>query len=363
MAPTSPGPHPERSVHFRRPSGTTEDEFRLSLLGAFELSEGAMPIVLPAGSQRLLAFLGIRDRAVTRDAIAGTLWPDASEEHARASLRTLLSRLDARTRSSLHVNVLDLSLSDGVAVDLRDSTALAHRLLIVAPESPDVDLSRATIEALASDLLPDWYDEWVVGEAAQWHELRVRALEALSDKLTSVGRYPDAMQAANLAIAAEPLRESARATLIRVYQAEGKQQAAWEAFEQYRSALRAELDSEPTPALRALAAGSPQQPEASSVMRQVQTAAAGEETRAFEVVASGISMEPSIRHGDKLLVSQDIGLEAGRVVIATHQGVWIVKRLMLRDGVLVLRSDNADEEVALADVDVKGVVVEIRRTI
>lgn len=99
------------------------------------------------------------------------------------------------------------------------------------------------------------------------------------------------------------------------------------------------------------------------IIRQVRTAVAGEETSAFEVVASGISMEPTIRHGDKLLVSRDIKLAAGRIIVAIHEGVWIVKRLALRDGALVLRSDNANEEVALAAVDVQGTVVELRRMV
>jgi hypothetical protein len=260
------------------------------------------------------------------------------------------------------VNVLDLSLTDGVELDLRDSSALAHRLLIVSLDSPEADLSQAAIEALSSDLLPDWYDDWVMPEAAQWHELRVHALVALADKLTSVRRYADSAQAANLAIKAEPLRESGYAALIRIHQAQGNQTAVNTVFEQYRSLARTELSAEPTSELQTLVANLAPR-EASSVIRQVRTAVAGEETRAFEVVALGISMEPSIRHGDKLLVSLGIQLEAGRVVVATHQDVWIVKRLMLRDGALVLRSDNADEEVAIADVDIKGVVLEIHRTI
>ncbi len=101
----------------------------------------------------------------------------------------------------------------------------------------------------------------------------------------------------------------------------------------------------------------------SSVLRQAQTAVAGEDTTEFEVAALGISMEPSIRHGDKLLVSQDIQLEAGRVVVAVHNSAWIVKRLAMREGQLVLRSDNVDEEVPLSEVEIKGVVVELRRTL
>ncbi len=360
-APRAPGP--EKLLRIARTRAETPDEFRLSLLGAFDLREGAVPIALPGSSQRLLAFLSIRERSVTRAAVAGTLWPEATEEHAHASLRTLLARLDARTRKALRVNVLDLSLSGGARVDLRDSQALAHRLLIVDPDSDDRDLSQAAIAALSSDLLPDWYEDWLAPAAAEWHELRLRALEALAGRLTAVGRYEDAVQAAGRVIAAEPLRETAQAALIRAYQAEGDRISARAAFERYRTALRIDAATEPTPELHALLSAPPPSPDVPSVLREVQTAAAGEDTRAFEVVASGISMEPSIRHGDKLLVSQDIDLVAGRIVVAVHGGVWIVKRLAGREGALVLRSDNVDEEVALKDVEVKGIVVELRRTL
>ena len=101
----------------------------------------------------------------------------------------------------------------------------------------------------------------------------------------------------------------------------------------------------------------------SSVVRRVRTAAAGEHMTEFEVVATGVSMEPTVRHGDLLLVSPDVELSAGRIVVAKHNDLWVVKRLADRDGAMVLRSDNADEELALSAVEVQGTVVELRRTL
>lgn len=103
--------------------------------------------------------------------------------------------------------------------------------------------------------------------------------------------------------------------------------------------------------------------ETTTALQMAQTAVPGEETRAFEVVASGTTMEPAIHHGDRLVVSSDVELEAGRIVVAMHGDVRIVKRLVNREGVLVLRSDNVDEEVKLSDVSVQGVIVELRRTV
>jgi DNA-binding SARP family transcriptional activator len=243
---------PQQRVSIPRSPQGIADDFHLSLQGAFQLAEGAVPLVLPGNSQRLLAFLALSDRRVTRAATAGMLWPEASEAHAHASLRSALSRLDKITRESIEVDFLDLRLAASVAVDIRDSRALAHRLLIVDTLPSAADMSAEAIAALSSDLLPDWYDEWAMVQAEDWRQLRLHALEALAGSLVAAERYADATTAALAAINAEPLRESAHAALIRVHLAEGNQSEALRAFERYRALLMAELGLEPTPALRAL---------------------------------------------------------------------------------------------------------------
>jgi DNA-binding SARP family transcriptional activator len=223
---------------------------RVSLLGGFKFElAGDARLALSGGSQRLLAFLALRDRAVERTAVAGTLWPEASEGHAHASLRSALSRLGKLTRDAVLVTVLDLDLGAGVAVDIRESQALAHRLLKPGVAPCEGDLSAAAVSALSTDLLPDWYDDWVLLEAEDWRQLRLHALEALAARLTTDGRWGDAASAALAAVAAEPLRESARATLIRVHLAEGNQSEALTEFGRYRALLHAELGVEPTPRL------------------------------------------------------------------------------------------------------------------
>ena len=224
-------------------------------MGAFRLHEGAVPILLAGGSQRLVAFLALQGRPMTRTATAGALWPDAPEAQAHASLRSAIWRLDKITRDAMKVDVLELELTDAVSIDLDDSRALAHRLLIVDTIPSDADMTSEAINALSSDLLPDWYEDWVVIEAEDWRQLRLHALEALCDMLTGVGRFADAIQAARAAIKADPLRESAQAALIRVHLAEGNQSEALAAFERYRALLTRELQLQPTPRLIALISG------------------------------------------------------------------------------------------------------------
>lgn len=210
---------------------------------------------ISAGSQRLLAFLAIRDQVTTRNLVAGTLWPESSDEHASASLRSAVSRLGGVARQAVKVTAGDLGLAEGVAVDVHLSQTLARRLIARDGERSDVDIAGAAVAALSDDLLPGWYDDWAVIAAEDWRQLRLHALEAVAARLTEADRLAEAAAAALAAVRAEPLRESARAALIRVHMAEGNQSEALGEFERYRVLLRAELDIEPTTRLTRLLGG------------------------------------------------------------------------------------------------------------
>ena len=233
--------------------GSNRSRLRISLLGGFQLEEEGPAIILPEGSQRLLAFLALKGRLLRRPAVAGTLWPVVTEDHASSSLRSALARLDGGARAAVEATARDLGLSDEVTVDLWDSQAVAHQLLDAQGSSRD-DPGPEAIAALSKDLLPDWYDEWVLVEAEDWRQLRLHALEALADRLTSRGEYGDAAAAALAAVRAEPLRESPRAALIRVHIAEGNPSEALREFARYGELLMLELGVEPTQRLRALVA-------------------------------------------------------------------------------------------------------------
>src|SRR5687768_9750360 len=144
----------------QEPAGAPHLE--IAVLGGFRFwvrGQDALP-ALAGGSQRLLAFLALRERSVPRAAAAGTLWPEASEDHAHASLRSAISRLTQIAHEAIVVSVHDVSLADDVTVDIRESRALAHRLLNPSERDQEGVLSDRSIAALSADLLPDWYDDW-----------------------------------------------------------------------------------------------------------------------------------------------------------------------------------------------------------
>jgi DNA-binding SARP family transcriptional activator len=194
-------------------------------------------------AQRLLAFVALHERPLLRVYVAGTLWIDASDERAGASLRSSLWRLNRSGQGLVEATSTHLRLAPAIEVDLRRALALARRLLDGTATVEDLDSADT---ALAGELLPDWYDDWLLFERERFRQLSLHALEALAERLVASGRLALALEAALSAVRGEPLRESAHRTLIRVHLAEGNRGEALRQYELCRRLLRDRLGIEPS---------------------------------------------------------------------------------------------------------------------
>ena len=218
----------------------------LSLLDAFELRCDGELVGLPVSAQRLLAFLALHERPLLRPYVAGTLWIDASDDRAGASLRSSLWRLNRSGHRLVDATSTRLGLAPGIDVDVRSSLALARRLLDGTAPAEELDSAEASLNG---EVLPDWYDDWLVFERERFRQLSLHALEVLSDRLLAAGRLGGALGAALAAVRGEPLRESAHRALIRVHLAEGNRAEALRQRELCRGLLRERLGAEPSPQL------------------------------------------------------------------------------------------------------------------
>lgn len=220
-----------------RRAAAGEPSARIELLDGFRLKLDDGVLELPPGVQRLIAFLAIHDRPLQRLFVAGSLWIDSDEDRANANLRTALWRLrclDVRLISSTRTH---LALADGVAVDLHEAIARARSLLrngLVAIE--DADTAR-----LGGELLPDWYEDWLLIERERFRQLRLHALEIVCEALAAADAYGSAVEAGLACVAAEPLRESAHRALIRIHLSEGNRGEAIRAYRLYRRLVVDEL--------------------------------------------------------------------------------------------------------------------------
>lgn len=226
-------------------------EVQLGLLGSFRLAVGGEPVGLPMSAQRLVVFLVLHEGLLLRQHVAGSLWPDTTEQHASGSLRSALWRLGHPTPPVVEVVDAHLRLSPRVSVDVHASEALARRIL----DGADLDETDQDARLLTDDLLPDWTEDWVLVRREQHTQLRLRALETLCRRLTGSGRFAQAVQVGMVAVAGEPLRESAQRALIAAHLADGNVRDAIGQYRVFARLLRTELGLEPSPAMQTLMDG------------------------------------------------------------------------------------------------------------
>ncbi len=221
---------------------------RVTLLNAFELSCRGAAVPMPMSVQRLVAFVALHPHPVLRPYVAGSLWPDTFDDRASANLRSGLWRLHHTGLSVIEAAGQHLRLHADVQVDLREAEALARRALDDdCAEGLDLEPS-----VLARDLLPDWYDDWVLIERECFRQFRLQALDALCERLIQAGRLREALEAGLSSMAGEPLRESAHRALIRVHLADGNPGEAIRQYRFCRRLLRERLGIEPSNRIKEL---------------------------------------------------------------------------------------------------------------
>lgn len=201
-------------------------------LGVFPMEKLSLP------ARRLLAFLAIRSGQTSRQRCVDELWPDLSEDLGRANLRRALWQVPQSWINVVGDELVLLAECDLPCARQAVSRAISGQLL----ELDEIDL-------LASDILPGWHEEWVIGVQAEFHIMRVQALECACRSLAHDDQHALAIRAGTAAVAAEPLRESAAEALIDAHLGQGNRFAALQCFGALAKQLREELGIEPDTAL------------------------------------------------------------------------------------------------------------------
>jgi len=240
-----------------------EDPVRIYLTGSIcvvrgdELvSESRFP-----GRQGRLCFAMLaagRDVAVPRDGIAEELWgadpPPAWGQALRAlisKLRTALAPVSLGGEAIEHAfGSYELRLPAGAWVDLEAAEDAAHRAeaALLGGEWDDANGWALVANAIARRrFLPGEDGPWVTRRRAVLTDVRVRALECRAEVSLRTGRFPLAVNDADLVLQLEPFRETAHRLLMRAHVEAGNAAEALRAYERYRSLLSRELGVGPSP--------------------------------------------------------------------------------------------------------------------
>ncbi|MET4638538.1 BTAD domain-containing putative transcriptional regulator [Mycetocola sp. 2940] len=228
-----------------------EGTAHLCLLDGPYVVDNGRRFLVPEGSERLLVFVALRNgQAVSRRKVAGTLWPSVTEDRAAGNLRTALWRLRSSGIHILDAERHTLSVRVGTSIDVFTIDAWAGRLVDGSADHDDISIRH--FHPAAIELLPGWYDDWIIFERERIRQKLLHALEILSERLAQEGRFGEAIEAAMTATEIDPLRESAQRTLILIHLSEGNFAQARHTYTAYSRLLESELGIAPAPELARL---------------------------------------------------------------------------------------------------------------
>ena len=226
------------------------DESRASihLLGGFSLAAPDGPLISVGSkkAQGLLAYLALAPGwSATRDKLTGVLWSDRDGEHARNSLRQVLTGL-RRDLAPIGFEILvadrdHLMLkTDRVRVDVKEFEDLAG--------SDKADELESAVRCYRGSLLDgifaldDEFEQWASQQRSRLLECVVHAYERLLPATTPEKRVGHARTLIGL----DPSRESSHRALMRALSDVGERDLAMRQYETCREMLAREFDTRPS---------------------------------------------------------------------------------------------------------------------
>lgn len=209
----------------------------------------------------LLAYLAChRDRPVPRTELAGILWSGGLPRTWNASLTSAVSKLRAALDGAAQARIeavygcYRLHLADDVSLDIEQAERAVRDAEAAFVRG---DLATAGYRAAwAAGIAPELFlagasGGWVDARRSGLADLRRRALEISADSAIGRGDAAAATRAAELLVAADPLRETSHRRLIEAYSAAGDRSGAIRAYRRFAETLTTELGIEPSPQTRA----------------------------------------------------------------------------------------------------------------
>lgn len=230
-----------------------------TLLGSPQLSSAGAIIPLARRQMRALFFrLAVTLRPVARDQLCFLFWPDIGDSAARRNLTVLLNQL----RQALPLPDVVQTQGDAILLNpalIQSDTVVFAAALAQATRGGAVEPLTTAVDLYTGPFLDGFalpasaeFDAWAAQERQSWERRYLDALALLVDAYAARGAYPEAIAAAQRALAVDPLAEEMHRQLITLYAAAGDRTAALRQFEQCVVLLERELGVSPLPETRAV---------------------------------------------------------------------------------------------------------------
>ena len=232
-----------------------DDNLILSIqfLGGFSIQRGdeALAGFERPSLQRLLAYLLLnRGQPIARSHLAFSFWMDSNETQALGNLRNLWYKLRqvlpeshkfiTADRTSLRWDkdapyVLD-------AAEFENYIDQANNAIFHAEK---IDLLKKAVRTYRGELLPGYYDDWLLAERKRLAQRYSQALTNLVSSYEKYRQYEKAIQYARALIRHDPLHEPAYAQLMRLQALVEDRAAALHTYHTCTNLLEREMGVEP----------------------------------------------------------------------------------------------------------------------
>lgn len=224
---------------------------RLQLFGTWRFLRSSAPISLCLRQQRLVAAVAILGPS-NRNFLAGMLWPDTPDSRSMSSLRVSVCLVSKKIPGMLVCDGATLSLHEKVIVDLHQTWQLID---LVLGADYDGGSDRYVSELQNGELLPGWYEDFVVEEQNHLRANKLQCFRRIAREALDHGRHDVAVLASRAALALGSYDDEALIILIRAEQRLGNYSGARKIYQEYADKIRTDLGIVPTPAMTALVIG------------------------------------------------------------------------------------------------------------
>jgi predicted ATPase len=216
------------------------------LLGNFDVRRDGKPFAITSRpAQSLFAYLVLNaGTAHRREKLAGMLWPDSLEETARDNLRHSLWRVRkalAQQPTNEYLLTDDMSISFNASADYWLDAAELERV----SESTSADALMPVLSAYQGELLPGFYDEWVVLEREHLQSVFEHKMARLLALLQDENRWLETLDWGERWIKLGQKPEPAYRALMSAHAAKGDMSKVAATYERCAKSLR-EFGIEPS---------------------------------------------------------------------------------------------------------------------
>jgi DNA-binding SARP family transcriptional activator len=226
------------------------------LLGQFLVNlDGSAIQINSRPAQSLLAYLLVNaGKDIRREKLAGLLWPDTTDANARNNLRQALWRI----RKSLETDttapqpfflVDDLTVAFNIEIDYSlDVNTLEAKV----DESVPLPKLIETVSLYDGELLPGFYDDWIVLERERLQSVFEAQMDNLIHRLMEKQDWPRVIEWSERWIASGIVPEPAYRGLMTAHAGRGDLSSVAAAYHRCEEAMLNELGLEPSEPTRVL---------------------------------------------------------------------------------------------------------------